>query len=76
MLYGYDLGPGNINYNPCGDGVKGCLLCIMAALDELETDVENLAKKLSDNDDSERLLRQMEQLKEVVDHTVQREFFM
>lgn len=76
MLHGYDLGPGNINYNPCGDGIRGCLLCIMAALEELETDVDEISNNLSDNDVSERLQKRLGQLKEVMEHTVQQEFFL
>lgn len=76
MLYGYDLGPGNIHYNPCGDGIRGCLLCIMAALEELETDVDEICNNLSDNDVSEQLQKRLEQLKEVMEHTVQQEFFL
>lgn len=76
MLYGYGNGPSDINYNPCGDGIRGCLLCVLAGLDELEADTEYVSKNPSDEQAAEQLQNRIDQFKDILQHAVNREFFM
>lgn len=76
MLYNYAIDPSDINYNPCGDGIRGCLLCVLAGLDELESDTAYVSRNPSDKQAAEQLQDKIEQFKDVLQHAVNREFFM
>lgn len=72
----YAIDPSDINYNPCGDGIRGCLLCVLAGLGELESDTEYVSRNPSDMQAAEQLQNRIDQFKDVLQHTINREFFM
>lgn len=76
MAYKSSFDPSDMNYNPCQDGVRGCLLCVLAALADLESETERVSQHPEDKKTAEMLQLRTYQLKEVMKHALYREFFM
>lgn len=76
MLFSYNLDASNEYYNPYGDDTIGCMITMMAALCDLESDTKHVQDHPEDKEVSETLLLRLAQLKVVLLHALEREFFL